>query len=351
MKTSRLMLSFAMMLSLAGWLAWRAASAPLPAQEQQTSPPAPPQPQQAPSQTPIATGPPIKSETRLVLVDVIVTDKKGNYIRDLEQKDFKVWEDNKQQNISTFSSGADANPTAPNSTARRYMVLFFDNSTMDGADQIRAREAAAKFIDAYAGQDRMIAVAEFGGSLRIAQNFTDNAGRLKQVVGGVKYSAVNPNAAAPTDVASLGTPQIGAGAGSPQIGNAEADFGVRSVLLAIRSLAKSMAGVPGRKSLILFTSGFPLAGEHQYEFTATVDALNKSNVAVYPVDVRGLTTGLSMGKPGAMARLNSGSTRSPRGVAANFKTSGSVQAVPSMLRLASYSPSPALEPQRGGGGG
>ena len=36
----------------------------------------------------------IRTETRLVLVDAVVTDKKGNYIRDLEMKDFEVQEDN-----------------------------------------------------------------------------------------------------------------------------------------------------------------------------------------------------------------------------------------------------------------
>jgi len=39
------------------------------------------------------TAPPtvIKTETREVLVDVVVTDKKSNYLPDLEMKDFKVW--------------------------------------------------------------------------------------------------------------------------------------------------------------------------------------------------------------------------------------------------------------------
>ena len=44
-----------------------------------------------------------RAETRLVLVDTVVTDKKGNYIRDLAQKDFKVWEDGKEQPITSFS--------------------------------------------------------------------------------------------------------------------------------------------------------------------------------------------------------------------------------------------------------
>lgn len=45
----------------------------------------------------------LKAEARLVLVDTVVTDKKGNYIHDLAQKDFRVWEDNKEQTIKSFS--------------------------------------------------------------------------------------------------------------------------------------------------------------------------------------------------------------------------------------------------------
>src|ERR1039458_4086020 len=69
----------------------------------------------------------IRTETRLVLVDVVVTGKKGAYVEDLELKNFKVWEDNKEQQLKTFSFGAD--PKAPGGQ-QRYIVLFFDNSTM-----------------------------------------------------------------------------------------------------------------------------------------------------------------------------------------------------------------------------
>src|ERR1700757_2016463 len=85
----------------------------------------------------------IKAETRLVLVDTVVTDKKGNYVSDLEAKDFKVWEDGKEQTIKSFSYEAGS---APNSDQKHYLVLYFDNSTMDLSDQARARDAAAKFI-------------------------------------------------------------------------------------------------------------------------------------------------------------------------------------------------------------
>jgi len=50
---------------------------------------------QQPANPPVAGAPGavFRSETRLVPVDVVVQDKKGNYIHDLEQKDFKLWEE------------------------------------------------------------------------------------------------------------------------------------------------------------------------------------------------------------------------------------------------------------------
>ena len=78
--------------------------------------------------------PVIRTETRLVLVDTVVTDKKGDYIRDLAQKDFKVWEDGKEQSVTSFSFEESAGSSNPQP---HYMVLFFDNSTMDMGDQAR----------------------------------------------------------------------------------------------------------------------------------------------------------------------------------------------------------------------
>src|ERR1700733_6166887 len=114
--------------------------------------------QKAPDAVP-DSGAVIRTETRVVLVDTVVTDKKGNYVRNLTAKDFKVWEDNKEQPIKTFTFQSD--PASPNSQ-RRYIVLFFDNSTMDFGAQAQARQAAAKFIDANAGPNRMMAIVNFG---------------------------------------------------------------------------------------------------------------------------------------------------------------------------------------------
>jgi VWFA-related protein len=230
--------------------------------------------------------PVIKSETRLVLVDAVVTDKKGQYVKDLEQKDFKVWEDNKEQTVTSFSF--EASPNSPNNNQPHYMVLLFDNATMDFGDQTRARQAAAQFIDTNAGPNRMMAIINYSGSISVAQNFTADADRLKKVVSGVKFSPVSPNE--PVQVASTGMPNLG---------QAERSFGLWDELLALRSMAKLLAPIPGRKMVVFLTSGFRVPAENMSELTAVISECNRANVAIYPIDVRGLVGGISAGPTGA----------------------------------------------------
>ena len=304
--------------------------APSRAQEQPASPP-PPQAASPAEQQPVVV---IKKESKLVLVDAVVTDKKGNYVRDLTLNDFKVFEDNKEKPVSTFSTGADV--TAQANGQRRYLILFFDNSTMAAPDQIQARSAAAKFIAANAGPDRLMAVVDFGGSLRIVQNFTANADVLRAAVSGVKSSSVDPNAP-PPDV-----PVTVASTGLSSLGNAAADFGARSMLLAVRSLAKNLRSIPGRKMVVLFSGGFPLTQENQSELTATIDACNKSNVAVYTLDARGLVA--TAPSASSSRRTTAGKSRAASSRIPSRKTSSR----PHIL-LAAFPAMP--DPQRPGPGG
>jgi VWFA-related protein len=279
--------------------------------------------QEQPQTAPPTPTPPtvIKTETRLVLVDAVVTDKKGAYIHDLTQKDFKVWEDNKEQTVKTFSFEADA--AGPQKDQKRYLVLFFDNANMAIADQARAREAAGKFIDANAGPNRLIAIADYSGTLRIVQNFTEDADRLHQVVKDTKL-AMGPSLSGP---------------GSGGLGRVGYDYGVRTSLLALRSLAKNLTDVPGRKSLIFFTSGFRMNAETQSELTATISDCNRANVAVYPIDVRGLTTTTDpMGAPLGMPGGRGGRGRSELNSPSPQRFGGA------RIFMASFAP----DPQRGG---
>jgi VWFA-related protein len=289
MKNRGLLFWMMLICASAGFIAWMAVGLTGVNAQQPESQSAPAavqssgQPQSEGAQT-VPGGTVFRAQTKLVLVDSIVTDKKGNYIRDLTQKDFRVWEDNKEQEVKSFSY--EAGSPSPSNPTKHYLVLFFDNSTMDFGDQAIARKAAAKFIDANAGPDRLIASVDFGGTLQITQNFTADTGRLKRMVAGITSAQFQP---------TLKQRPENEFADQPSLIRAQADFGARNMLLAVRDLAKDLSGVPGRKTLVLLTSGFPLTIEEQSDLTAAIDACNKANVAVYPIDVRGLVVGGNTG--------------------------------------------------------
>jgi VWFA-related protein len=208
----------------------------------------------------------IRSETKIVLVDAVVTDKKG-YVHDLTAKDFEVFEDDKKQAITSFSSETD--PGGASKAQTHYMMLLFDDSSMDNSEQRRARDAAIGFVQANAGPDRMIAIVNFHGALQVVQNFTDDAVRLKTVLAGGAPFAPSISGGAP-DLTS--TASLGAG----------------TLFLAVRSLARNLASAPGRKTLILFSTDSRLRPqEHVAEINAVLDACNRANVAIYGIDTSG----------------------------------------------------------------
>ena len=148
---------------------------------------------QQPANPPAAGAPGtiFRSETRLVPVDVVVQDKKGNYIHDLEQKDFKVWEDNKEQQIKNFSFEAD--PNSPLAQQKKYLVLFFDLSTMNhggpdpgppGGGEVHRRQCRAEPADGGREFRRRAANrAEFHRRYRAAEagsQWRENLGGLDQ---------------------------------------------------------------------------------------------------------------------------------------------------------------------------
>jgi VWFA-related protein len=243
----------------------------------------------------------IRAETRLVLVDAVVTDKSGNYIRDLAAKDFHLWQDDKEQAIKSVS--LESKPTAG---AKRYLVLYFDNYSLDTNTQPRVKEAALKLLSEEGAEDRLTAIAEFNGSMKILQNFTSDTGRLKRMVEKIGPPAGRLSGGASQSIfpdipvgglgASRGTAARGAGAARSLPAQAEqsaAAYDSEAELEALGVLAQNLAGIPGRKAIILMTGGL-----QQVRFSklqAAIDACNQANVAIYAVNVRGVDAAQAMG--------------------------------------------------------
>jgi VWFA-related protein len=205
----------------------------------------------------------IRTETRVVLVDAIVTGKNGAYVRDLTAKDFRVWEDHKEQVLRSAAFESAESQAA--------LVLFFDETSMEVRDQIGVRQAASGFIDAGTGPNRRMAVVSYNGNLRVAQNFTDNALRLKDALPKPRASGVEKS---------------DYGSGIPVRENPIEVAGARNMISALGNLGQSLGALPGRKIVVLFTGRLSSSASQRSDLSKAIEECNRSGVALYPVDVR-----------------------------------------------------------------
>jgi VWFA-related protein len=122
----------------------------------------------------------ITSETRLVLVDAVVTAKKDEPVGDLTAKSFHIFADGKEQPITAFQAHA-GNPTAEIGRQQRVLLLFDGRSN---EDPVWIEQAVEKFVADNAGPNLPIAVAYYdGGCMTLAAQFTTDVGQLRRALG------------------------------------------------------------------------------------------------------------------------------------------------------------------------
>jgi len=261
----------------------------------------------------------LRSQTNLVLVDVRVT-LKGKPVTDLTEKDFRVYEDGVPQTITSFSledieklaqaSATNGPPPTidldnlpPNVPPARILqdhrltLLFFDVSSMQPDDLMRALKAATSFVRQRLTPADLVAVVTYTSNLRVVQNFTNDRDALSKALNGILLGEESSNLAAGGTVGAAGsTDASGQEVVTQDVSDAftpdETEFNIFNTdekLAAVASLAEMLRGVPGRKSVIHFSSGITGTGiENQAQLLATVAAANRSNVSLYTMDTRGL---------------------------------------------------------------
>jgi VWFA-related protein len=271
----------------------------------------------------------LRATTRLVVVDVVAIDNKGNPVTDLKAEDFTVLEDGKPQKVSGFSfqRGSSATAVASStggggfSNAPQYKnvsslnVILLDAMNGNFAGHAYGRDELIKFLDK-GTLNQPTALFALEEKLTLLHDFTTDIASLKAFVQEFKpqgpvhvdnvYAAASPFAArAPNTQTSVRSMDI--------------------TIAALNSLARALAGYPGRKNLIWVSEGFPItlfpeiiyddpqshcpgcvplpntiamslsssfksgAGkDFDAEVQKVANALMNAQVAVYPVDASGL---------------------------------------------------------------
>lgn len=268
-----------------------------------------------------------RAETRLVLLDVVVTNGKGEPIPGLGREDFQVTEDGKRQNISAFEehkSGAVSVaklPPMPSNVFTNYPlskipdsvnVLLLDWLNTQPRDQAYVRAQTIKYLKSIT-PGTSLAVFTLGSRLHMVQGFTTDPAVLlaaldsKKAKPGTESTRLLPttvHAAAEQDLINLMRMNMAAPAAIEAVTQEMAgsvalrvDERVKVTLQALQLLAGFLSGIPGRKNVIWFSGSFPIsifpgAGvprEYAGDLRQTADLLTPGRVAIYPVSAEGLT--------------------------------------------------------------
>jgi Ca-activated chloride channel homolog len=135
-----------------------------------------------PSPTPIPEDPQgtVKVAIRRVRLPITVTDKKGQFVPGLTQRDFTILEDKVPQTIETFSD--DLSQTTP-----LYIAVLMDTSPSTAGKLKFQQESAMNFIQTVVKprKDRVL-FGTFDDQINLLQDFTDRLDLLDKAVYGVK---------------------------------------------------------------------------------------------------------------------------------------------------------------------
>lgn len=236
------------------------------------------------------------SNVRRVILDVVVTDSDGHPVRGLSREDFTVKEDGRPQHVLSFDAH-DFNevpnplpnlPALPSNTwvnvpavpeKGPLYVLLYDMVNMDIDDQATARKQLLRFISDKPPGARF-AIYVFSDGLRLIQGFTADQRKL--------FAAMDPSSPQPH------VPRIflyGDNYGRGQVG---------PIVSVFTKIADFLEGLPERKNVIWVTGSIPTtilptenlnsnveAVSYNDEIKTAINAMARSQVAVYPVDVRG----------------------------------------------------------------
>ena len=276
------------------------------------------QPAAVPTQGPAT----FATSSNLVVVNVTVKDKSGKLINGLKKEDFTILEDGKPQSITVFELeklGTDLLPSLepvkefkkrddkPSPAAaqvakqptraevrhqdKRLLAMFFDFSTMQPAEQIRAKDAATKFIQTQMTSSDMVAILTYTNRIKVIEEFTDDRERLLQTITKFRIGEGSENAEGVVNTDDADD----SGGFTPD----DTEFNIFNTdqkLSALESAAKRLAMYPEKKALVYFSSGVGTTGvDNQAQLNSTINAAVRANVAFFPIDARGLVASAPAG--------------------------------------------------------
>jgi VWFA-related protein len=254
----------------------------------------------------LKSGTTLRVDVDLVTVEAIVLDKKGVPVRNLKKENFQLFEDGKEQVISTFDEvSADPSQAATGSpddtdgagpNRGKVVLILFDDSHLTAGRFEMTRDSAEKYVKQHMGPRDLFAVASYSVSLKILQNFTLDAARVLVAIRQPGGSAELPAGTSSTSTNAAGRDSRRLGMPLPEgqtntIANYQtATYRAIPFLQTLDSLNSSLAQVKGRKAVLLYSEEFSASTNSHNEFMKAVNSARKADVAFYTIDAKGLNS-------------------------------------------------------------
>jgi VWFA-related protein len=259
----------------------------------------------------------VRISTNLIQLDVTVTDKKGNPVTDLRQDEIEIFENGKKKEITNFSfvSGTrvtkeeakrrekerakmpvlPSGPIRPESI-RRTVAIVVDDLHLSFASSFWVKEALKKYIEEQVQEGDLVAIIRTSSGAGALQQFTTDR---RQMLAAAKRSKFNLRSSgvsifAPVRSGLIENETITDLDPAP----GQSDIFARGTFGALHYVIRGLRELPGKKSVMLLSDGFPLdyrdvkgmlsPSPVRNELRQLIDFANRSSVSIYTIEAAGL---------------------------------------------------------------
>ncbi|MEO8378224.1 MAG: VWA domain-containing protein [Acidobacteriota bacterium] len=220
-------------------------------------------------------------DVRLINVDVVVTDKRGNPVPNLTKEDFEIFENNVAKPITNFyevqgtqaknvvgevpepaPTTAEAKRVETPENMKRRIIFYVDNLSLSPFNRNRVFQKMKEFVNTVMRPGDEAMIATYNRSMKVRVQFTRDAKQITDTFDGLQRESGmgvanrSERRSAEDRVRDATSYQDAVATARSYASSVEHDL--RQSVASINALMTTLAGVDGKKILVLTSEGFPM---------------------------------------------------------------------------------------------
>ena len=225
-------------------------------------------------------------DVRLINVDVIVTDRRGNFVPNLKKEDFQVLENGVPKTITNFYEvegsrartviadevgGQVTAPQAVTEETKRRIIFYVDNLTLNPFNRNRVFNEMKTFLKTAMRPGDEAMVATFNRSMKVRVPFTRDMAQIESILESLaRESALgiaNRSESRTTQDRIRDARTYDEAVATARTYASSVEHDLRQSVASLNALMSTLAGVEGKKVLVLTSEGFPMQpGRDMFQF-------------------------------------------------------------------------------------